>query len=199
MDLLVDKENGILQANVQILHVGPPRTAQDIGDDIVVDANVAGVNSNLKLAPDGHTVLVPQPSDDPNDPLNWSPAKKHALLVVLSVTAGLGDYSSAAGIPLIVAQGLEWSKSPAKVNETGNLNVLMVYVMTISETVALTQAVLSVVSSGLLSLPGGVAHPSSSGLPLPELPSPSLVLLLATTPSTMASASSWASAYAPSK
>ena len=26
----------------------------------------------LKLAPDGKTILIPQPSDDPHDPLNWS-------------------------------------------------------------------------------------------------------------------------------
>jgi len=28
-------------------------------------------NQNLKLAADGHTVLIPQPSDSPEDPLNW--------------------------------------------------------------------------------------------------------------------------------
>ncbi|KAJ4298949.1 hypothetical protein N0V90_004192 [Kalmusia sp. IMI 367209] len=121
-DFLADKEAGILHQTVQVVHVHE----QDVGDDIVVDANAGGVDSNLKLAPDGHTVLVPQPSDDPNDPLNWSSTKKHALLIVLSITAGLGDYSSAAGIPLIMSQGLEWNKTPAKVNETGNLNVLMV-------------------------------------------------------------------------
>ena len=124
MDILADKEAGILHHRVQVVQVHE----QDINDDIVVDANTGNVDSNLKLAPDGHTVLVPQPSDDPNDPLNWSSTKKHAILIVLAVTAGLGDYSSAAGIPLITSQGLEWNKTPAKVkvNEIGNLNVLMV-------------------------------------------------------------------------
>ena len=28
---------------------------------------------------DEHIVLVPQPSDDPNDPLNWSRWKKHLV------------------------------------------------------------------------------------------------------------------------
>ena len=36
--------------------------------------------SSLKLAKDGITVLVPQPSDDPDEALNWSWTKK--LVVV---------------------------------------------------------------------------------------------------------------------
>ncbi|KAH7119787.1 major facilitator superfamily domain-containing protein [Dendryphion nanum] len=105
---------------------------QDIGNDtdvVLLDAGAAhlekGQYTNLKLAEDGHTVLIPQPSADPNDPLNWSWRKKHLMLMVISTTAFLGDYGSGAGIPLIVGQGQEWGLSPAKVNESGNLNVLM--------------------------------------------------------------------------
>ena len=32
---------------------------------------------------DSHIVLVPQPSDDPNDPLNWPKWKKHMVFFVL--------------------------------------------------------------------------------------------------------------------
>jgi hypothetical protein len=105
---------------------------QEIGHDtdvVLLDIGAAhlekGDAGNLKLAKDGHTVLVPQPSEDPNDPLNWSSTRKHLLLAVVSFTAFLGDFGSAAGIPLIVVQGEEWGMSPAKVNESGNLNVLM--------------------------------------------------------------------------
>lgn len=35
---------------------------------------------HVKTAQDGVTVLIPQPSDDPADPLNWSPAKKNRVL-----------------------------------------------------------------------------------------------------------------------
>jgi hypothetical protein len=38
---------------------------------------------DLKFAKDGTTVLVPQPSDDPRDPLNWSWMKKHAVFTAL--------------------------------------------------------------------------------------------------------------------
>jgi len=105
---------------------------QEIGhetDVVFLDTGAAhlekGQYGNLQLAKDGHTVLVPQPSTDPNDPLNWSWRKKHLMLFVVSTTAFLGDFGSGAGIPLIVLQGGEWGLSPAKVNEAGNLNVLM--------------------------------------------------------------------------
>ncbi|KAF2205365.1 MFS general substrate transporter [Delitschia confertaspora ATCC 74209] len=84
-----------------------------------------GEYGNLQLAKDGHTVLVPQPSADPNDPLNWSWMRKHLMLLAVSLPAFLGDFGSGSGIPLIVLQGQEWGLSPAKVNQSGNLNVLM--------------------------------------------------------------------------
>lgn len=40
----------------------------------------------LKTSSDGHTTLIPQPSDDPNDPLNWSQTKKNVILFVVSCT-----------------------------------------------------------------------------------------------------------------
>ncbi|KAF2269664.1 MFS general substrate transporter [Lojkania enalia] len=98
-------------------------------DVVLLDTNAAhlekGQYGNLKLAKDGHTVLIPQPSSDPNDPLNWSWSRKHLMLGIVSFTAFLGDFGSGAGIPLIVVQGEEWGLPPPKVNESGNLNVLM--------------------------------------------------------------------------
>jgi hypothetical protein len=40
---------------------------------------------NLKHASgkDSHIILAPQPSEDPNDPLNWSRAKKELVLGIL--------------------------------------------------------------------------------------------------------------------
>jgi hypothetical protein len=51
----------------------------------------------VKLAKDGHTRLIPQPTDDADDPLNWSWGKKHLILLVVSMTAFLPDYGSATG------------------------------------------------------------------------------------------------------
>ena len=61
---------------------------------------------NLKLAEDGHTVLIPQPSDDPDDPLNWPKSKKLAILFTMSTIAFLPEFGSAVGIPAIVPQSL---------------------------------------------------------------------------------------------
>ena len=98
-------------------------------DVVLLDAAAAHLDrgdlGHLKLWKDGHTVLVPQPTDDPHDPLNWSWRKKHMMLFMVALTAFLGDFGSAAGVPPIVLQGAEWGLSPAKVNEAGNLNVLM--------------------------------------------------------------------------
>ncbi|GAA5965638.1 hypothetical protein JCM21900_003044 [Sporobolomyces salmonicolor] len=86
----------------------------------VADADALG----LKTAADGKTILVPQPSDDPRDPLNWSPFKKHIMLVILALAAFGGDFQSGAGIPLLQPQGVEWGLTPTHVNQAGNLNVL---------------------------------------------------------------------------
>lgn len=59
---------------------------------------------NLKLARDGHTVLIPQPSDSPADPLNWSPVKKHVILFIISFAAFLPDYGSATGAVTLLPQ-----------------------------------------------------------------------------------------------
>jgi hypothetical protein len=114
----------------QEVHDYPESKNYGVDSDVVLlDTGAAHLESgqlaNLKLAKDGHTVLIPQPTSDPNDPLNWSWKRKHLMLAVVSLTAFLGDYGSGAGIPLIVLQGEEWGLSPAKVNEAGNLNVLM--------------------------------------------------------------------------
>lgn len=39
--------------------------------------------TDVKLAKDGRTVLIPQPSDDPDDVLNWTMGKKYRVLLSL--------------------------------------------------------------------------------------------------------------------
>ena len=47
-----------------------------------------------------HVVLVPQPSDDPNDPLNWTFAKKLTIIIIVGFGSIL--YASTVG-PLLNA------------------------------------------------------------------------------------------------
>ncbi|OQV02190.1 hypothetical protein CLAIMM_07428 isoform 2 [Cladophialophora immunda] len=107
-----------------------------------IDGSLLG---DLKLAKDGHTVLIPQPSEDPNDPLNWSSFKKHMILVILGIAAGLGDFTSTLGIPPIILQGVKWNLSPAVVNYNNNLNVLMLREVPIEDQPARGQRLLRVV------------------------------------------------------
>ena len=58
----------------------------------------------LQIAHDGKTVLIPQPSSDPNDPLNWSRLKKHVTLLVITVVAFLPDFGSSIGIVTLFPQ-----------------------------------------------------------------------------------------------
>ncbi|KAF2997104.1 hypothetical protein E8E13_003684 [Curvularia kusanoi] len=61
----------------------------------------------LGLKRDGSIILQPQPSDSPNDPLNWSPARKELIMLVLAfssgVTTALGPMVT-PGLPLIAAK-----------------------------------------------------------------------------------------------
>lgn len=62
--------------------------------------------STLKRTADGRIVLVPQPSDDPVDPLNWSPAKKAITLAIVAYIAFLPDYTAGVGIVTLIPQAM---------------------------------------------------------------------------------------------
>lgn len=74
--------------------------------DIEVLKGITPKWANYQLANDGQTVLIPQPSSDPNDVLNWSWQKKHAILFVVAATAFLPDYGSATGAVTLIPQSL---------------------------------------------------------------------------------------------
>jgi len=82
-------------------------------------------HANLKRARDGHTILLPQPSSDPHDPLNWSWLKKHLILIIISMTAFLPDYGSATGAVTLLPQATIWNMTPDNVNHSQVGNVFM--------------------------------------------------------------------------
>lgn len=65
-----------------------------------------GDAAGYKLAADGHTKLIPQPSSDPADPLNWSSFTKHVMLMIVSCAAFLPDYGAATGAVTLLAQAV---------------------------------------------------------------------------------------------
>lgn len=83
----------------------------------------AQLREKLGLAPDVSlkksrkgVVLIPQPTDSPEDPYNWSPLKKGLILLVLAVNACTADYSAATGASALLPQAEEWHISPDEVN-----------------------------------------------------------------------------------
>ncbi|KAJ5357750.1 MFS transporter [Penicillium brevicompactum] len=104
--------------------VPPQAQTQENGIDYVVDAEKAS-GGHGKLAKDGHTLLIPQPSSDPKDPLNWSSFKKHLILLIVSWASLLADYGSATGAVTLIPQATEWGISPDTVNHSQVGNVFM--------------------------------------------------------------------------
>ncbi|KAJ5815642.1 hypothetical protein N7474_007419 [Penicillium riverlandense] len=92
----------------------------------VLSAQDVQTRRELKTTSDGQTILIPQPSDSPYDPLNWSQYKKHLVLIVISCTAFLPDYGSATGAVTLDVQAAEWGILPTTVNHSQVGNVFMV-------------------------------------------------------------------------
>lgn len=68
----------------------------------------------LKTTKDGTKILIPQPSNDINDPLNWSWMKKHSVLFALLLPSLLTDWGMTWGTTLFEAQAATWHVSVVK-------------------------------------------------------------------------------------
>lgn len=62
--------------------------------------------AGLKLSADGKNVLIPQPTDSVDDPLNWSSTKKAAILASICYIATLADYTGGTAIITVIPQSL---------------------------------------------------------------------------------------------
>lgn len=77
---------GVLEDN-HLEHVPGTAPLSELGREAFV--NVSGVDSAfLKHDPTGKIVLVPQPSDSPNDPYNWPRWKKEAFCWTWALSCG---------------------------------------------------------------------------------------------------------------
>ncbi|GAB1740466.1 hypothetical protein NU219Hw_g5570t1 [Hortaea werneckii] len=92
----------------------------------VLDADkVTSDDGILKTAKDGHTILVPQPSENPNDPLNWPWWKKHAVLLTISFVSFLPDFGTAMGSVTQIPQAKAWHMSKATIQESVAINTML--------------------------------------------------------------------------
>ncbi|KAI0711544.1 MFS general substrate transporter [Earliella scabrosa] len=84
------------------------------------------VASRLKLSADGTKVLWPQPSDDPEDPQNWSDFRKHFQLLIVTLAAIVPDFDSAIGIADIFALANQYDTTTGHINNlTSNWSIFL--------------------------------------------------------------------------
>ncbi|KAH8911735.1 MFS transporter [Coniochaeta sp. PMI_546] len=91
------------------------------GTEIMRDV---GTHHFVKSGHGNHNVLVPQPSDDPHDPLNWSPFWKNTAIfcaTALSFSLNLGPLALA---PMFGAYIEEWNRSLADVVQFTGVAIL---------------------------------------------------------------------------
>ena len=81
--------------------------------------------TTLKTAKDGHTTLIPQPSDDPRDPLNWTWLKKHAVLLTLLPGCLLSDGILTYGSTMFQQQAMTWHMTPLDTSHSINGGIFM--------------------------------------------------------------------------
>ncbi|KAJ9200926.1 hypothetical protein DTO164E3_750 [Paecilomyces variotii] len=98
---------GILE-DAKLEHVPGTAPLNEVGRE---DLNLSGVDAGLlKHDPTGEIVLVPQPSDSPNDPYNWPRRKKELFTVAFAWSCGcvgaVGPLLGAAFVPLAADFGI---------------------------------------------------------------------------------------------
>lgn len=62
--------------------------------------------SRLKTSADGHYVLIPQPLDTSDDPLNWSTTRKALIVAIIAYIALLADYTGGTAIITVIPQSM---------------------------------------------------------------------------------------------
>jgi len=86
----------------------------------------AEVASKLKLNKKGTKVLWPQPTDDPEDPQNWSRGKKTLMLIIVTMAAFVPDFDSGIGIAVLFPISKQFNTTPGVINDvTSNWSIFL--------------------------------------------------------------------------
>ncbi|CCM05345.1 uncharacterized protein FIBRA_07559 [Fibroporia radiculosa] len=84
------------------------------------------VAKRLKLSRDGTKVLWPQPTDDPEDPQNWSDRRKNFQLFIITLAAIVPDFDSGIGIASIFALAKQYDTTSGVINDlTSNWSIFL--------------------------------------------------------------------------
>ncbi|TFK39737.1 MFS general substrate transporter [Crucibulum laeve] len=100
------------------LVLDPQEAREEFGDEIA---------SRLKLTKDGTKVLWPQPSDDPQDPQNWSDYKKNVQLAIITLAAIVPDFNSGIGIASVFPLAKQFDTTTGRINNlTSNWSIFLI-------------------------------------------------------------------------
>jgi len=105
------------ETNAGRLVLDPAEAKIEFGEDVA---------SKLKLSQDGTTVLWPQPTDDPEDPQNWSDFHKGLQLFIITLAAIVPDFDSGIGIASIFALAKQYNTTTGVINNlTSNWSIFL--------------------------------------------------------------------------
>ncbi|KIP06311.1 hypothetical protein PHLGIDRAFT_465509 [Phlebiopsis gigantea 11061_1 CR5-6] len=103
--------------NAGRLVVDPQEAVIEFGEEVA---------SKLKLSSDGTKVLWPQPTDDPEDPQNWSDFRKNLQLFIVTLAAIIPDFDSGIGIADIFALSVQFDTTTGHINNlTSNWSIFL--------------------------------------------------------------------------
>ncbi|OJA10123.1 hypothetical protein AZE42_11554 [Rhizopogon vesiculosus] len=84
------------------------------------------IASRLKLSADGSKILWPQPTNDPNDPQNWTDFRKNMHLLIMTMSAIVPDFDSGIGIASIFGLAQTYDTSTGAINNlTSNWSIFL--------------------------------------------------------------------------
>ena len=85
---------------------------------IVMSASLQSHRKQISSADkrSSQAALLPQPTDDPHDPLNWPWTTRHLILFTAAWGALCPDWTSASGPTTIFPQAEQWHMSPNRAN-----------------------------------------------------------------------------------
>ncbi|PPQ93752.1 hypothetical protein CVT25_008132 [Psilocybe cyanescens] len=85
------------------------------------------VASKLKLTKDGKYVLWPQPTDDPEDPQNWSSRKKNLQLFIVILASIIPDFDNGIGIASLFPLSRQYHTTTGVINNiSSNWSIFLV-------------------------------------------------------------------------
>jgi MFS family permease len=95
----------------------PEEARIEYGDEIA---------SKLKLSKKDKYVLWPQPTDNPEDPQNWSDGKKALMLFIATIAAFVPDFCSGVGIATLFNLAAQFNTSVNNINNlTSNWSIFL--------------------------------------------------------------------------